>query len=424
MIAETELARLLMTVVFAFLIGLEMKKYRQTYHAKSKEVIGTARTYTFLGIIGYLFYRIDDHALVYIAGFAGFTVLYALFYARRLSEQHYSILGYLVGCVVYSLGPLAVHFPFWMPALVFVIVIFTLNARSWINDVTQTISGGELETLGKMVLLSAVILPLLPNEKVIPYLPLSPYKIWLAVVVISAISYGGYLAQRYFFPGKGLFLTGIIGGTYSSTATTVVLAKKARHLQDRALVTSSIVAATSMMYLRLIVVAAVFNLGIAESVALPLGGFAVMSLVIAALYYKAGASEKNTVETDDANPLELGTAFVFAALFVVMIAVTQFVTQHYGSAGLKVLSFAVGFTDIDPFILSLLTGKYSVTHQEIYAAILIAAGSNNLLKALYALWFGKWKMSAPAFVWLGILGIATIAAGLFLPAVAAVSIHP
>ena len=141
--------------------------------------------------------------------------------------------------------------------------------------------------------------------------------------------------------------------------------------------------------------------------------------MIAALYYRAGASEKNTVETDDTNPLELGTAFVFAALFVIMIAVTQFVTQHYGSAGLKVLSFAVGFTDIDPFILSLLTGKYSVTHQEIYAAILIAAGSNNLLKALYALWFGKWKMSAPSFVWLGILGVATIAAGLFLPAVAA-----
>ncbi len=424
MIAETELIRLLMTVAFAFLIGLEMKKYRLTYHAGDAEVIGTARTYTFLGVIGYLFYLLDAHALVYTAGFAGFTVLYALLYARRLGERHYSILGYVVGSVVYTLGPLAVRFPFWMPALVFVIVIFTLNARSWINDVTQTISGGELETLGKMVLLSAVILPLLPDQKVIPHLPLSPYKIWLAVVVISAISYGGYLAQRYFFPGKGLFLTGIIGGTYSSTATTVVLAKKARRIEDRSLVTASIVAATSMMYLRLIVVAAVFNFAVAAHVALPLTAFASVSFVIAAAYYRRGPAPKSTVETDDTNPLELGTAFVFAALFVVMIAVTQFVTQHYGSAGLKALSFVVGFTDIDPFVLSLLTGKYSVTHQEIYAAILIAAGSNNLLKALYALWFGSWKTSAPAFAWLSILGIATIAAGLFLPTVVAVPIHP
>ena len=415
MFAETELIRFMMTVAFAFLIGLEMKKYRLTYHAKNTRVIGTARTYTFLGIIGYLFYSIDDRALVYIAGFAGFTVLYALFYMQRLADRHYSILGYLVASVVYALGPLAIHFPFWMPALVFVIVIFILNSRGWINDVTETISGGELETLGKMVLLSAVILPLLPNEKVIPYLPLSPYKIWLAVVVISAISYGGYLAQRYFFPDKGLFLTGLIGGTYSSTATTVVLAKKARNIEDHGLVTSSIIAATSMMYLRLIVVVAIFNFTLAESVALPLGGFAVITFMIARFYYKNGSKEKSSVKTTDSNPLELGTAFIFAALFVFMIAVTQFVTRDYGASGLKLLSFVVGFTDIDPFILSLLTGKYSVASQEIYAAILIAAGSNNILKAFYALWFGGWKKSMSAFIWLNLLGVATIAVGFIHP---------
>ena len=413
--AETELIRFMMSVTFAFLIGLEMKKYRLTYHANNTRTIGTARTYTFLGIMGYLFYSIDERALVYIAGFAGFTVLYALFYMKRLHNKHYSILGYLVASLVYALGPLAINFPFWMPALVFVIVIFTLNSRGWINNVTETISGSELETLGKMVLLSAVILPLLPNEKVIPYLPLSPYKIWLAVVVISAISYGGYLAQRYFFPNKGLFLTGIIGGTYSSTATTVVLAKKARNVEEHALITSSIIAATSMMYLRLIVVVAVFNFSIAKSVALPLGIFAIISFIIAGVYYSSANNAKGSIEATDNNPLELGTAFVFAALFVLMIAVTQFVTKDYGASGLKLLSFIVGFTDIDPFILSLLTGKYSVAFQEIYAAILIAAGSNNILKAFYALWFGGWKKSIPAFIWLNLLGVATIASGFIHP---------
>lgn len=415
MIADTELVPFLLTIIFAFLIGLETKNYRQKYHPDNKQVIGTARTYTFLGIIGYLFYRIDPHMLVYISGFAGFTILYAVFYFQRVAQQQHSILGYLVGCVIYALGPLTLLFPFWLAALVFVLVIFILNARGWINEVTRTISGSELETLSKMVLLSAVILPLLPNDKMIPYLPLSPFKIWLAVVVISGISYGGYLAQRYFFPDKGLFLTGLIGGTYSSTATTVVLAKKAKNIEDTEMVTASITAATSMMYLRLIVVAAVFNLTIAKTVALPLFLFAVVAFLIAVVYYRIGNRVNNSVEAVDTNPLELGTAFIFAALFVIMIMVTHFVTEYYGGSGLKLLSFVVGLTDIDPFVLSLLTGKYTVAHQEIYAAVMIAAGSNNILKAFYAFWFGGWTKSRSAFIWLNFLGVGTIVIGIFLP---------
>ncbi|MFX4253400.1 DUF4010 domain-containing protein, partial [Aliarcobacter butzleri] len=78
-----------------------------------------------------------------------------------------------------------------------------------------------------MILLSSVVLPLFPEDNFIPYLGISLYKIWLTVVVISAISYAGYIVHKYLFPSKGIFFTGIIGGIYSSTATTVVLSKKA-----------------------------------------------------------------------------------------------------------------------------------------------------------------------------------------------------
>ena len=412
MIDSAGLLSFLITSVFSFLVGLEVKSYHQKFHPDDKKVIGTTRTYTFLGIVGFLFYHIDPRFLVFTAGFAGFTILYAIFYYQRAAQQRFSILGYLVGCIVYSIGPLTILSPFWLAALVLVLVIFILNARREINNLTRIFSGAELETLGKMILLSAVILPLLPDKNVIPYLPLSPFKIWLAVVVISAISYAGYIAQTYLFPSKGIFLTGIIGGAYSSTATTVVLAKKAQNTPDTTMSTAAIIAATAVMYFRLIVVAAVFNLAVAKIIAPPLFFFTVVTFLIAVVYYRRGSHEKNRVDMSDANPLELGTAFVFAALFVVMIFVTQFVTHQYGSAGLKLLSFVVGFTDIDPFILSLLTGKYSVTHQDIYAAVLIAAGSNNILKALYALWFGGRKKTMHVSAWLGLLGGLTIGAGL------------
>ncbi len=411
------LVHFLLTVVLSFLVGMEMRTYMMQYHEKNDNVFfGSVRTFTFAGIIGFVFYSIDtSHLIPYTAGMLSITLLYAIFYQKKLEEGKRSILAYFVLLAVYSFGPLATLFPLWVPALLFVLIVFILNARQAIHHVSLDINTYEFTTLGKMVLLSAVILPLLPEENIIPYIPLSPFKIWLVVVVISMISYGGYLTQKYFFPSKGYFLTGIIGGTYSSTATTVVLAKKAREVEANTMMTASIVAATAVMYIRLIIVAAVFNLSIAEKLLWPFLFFALLGFLISWFYYRRGTVMADKLDTMDKNPLELGTAFIFAALFVLMMLATNFVTQHYGSGGLKVLSFVTGFTDIDPFVLSLLTGKYSVGSTEIFSAMLIAAGSNNILKALYTLWFGGWTKGRHAFLWLTILGIATIAAGIFYP---------
>jgi len=96
-----------------------------------------------------------------------------------------------------------------------------------------------------------------------------------------------------------------------------------------------------------------------------------------------------------------------------MIIVTHFVTKHYGTSGLELLSFMVGFTDIDPFILSILTGKLPIQSTQIIAVIMIAAGSNNLLKAIYALWFGGIKNTYKSASWIFMLGVVTILWGLY-----------
>ena len=83
-------------------------------------------------------------------------------------------------------------------------------------------------------------------------------------------------------------------------------------------------------------------------------------------------------------------------------------TRHYGLHGLQILSFVTGMTDIDPFILSLLTGKYNVAQHELLSAIMIATGSNNLIKGVYALWFGSGRKSLRPALMVMSLGIATI----------------
>lgn len=416
MTLNIDLADFVLTAVLSFLTGLELKAYKIRFHENSSEsFFGTVRTYTFTGILGFVFYKIDPiHLVVYAIGLISITALYVMFFRQLLEKGKHSIVLYLVLIMVYSLGPLSIQYPLWMPSLVFVSILFVLNAKSRLLDLASGINTYEFETLGKMILLSAVILPLLPDDTKIPYAEISLFKIWLTVVVISGISYAGYLVQRYLFPSRGVFLTGLMGGIYSSTATTVVLAKKARVSQSNPMITAAIISATGMMYIRLLVVAFVFNQQIAQLVLVPFLFFILLSAFVAFYYYRAGTKTGDESPIEDRNPLELGTALIFAGLFVLMMTTTHFVVLHYGANGLTLLSLVVGFTDIDPFILSLLTGQYAVSSQQVAAAIIIAAGSNNILKALYSYWFGSREHTLSSFAWLALFGFLTIACGMLM----------
>ncbi len=96
----------------------------------------------------------------------------------------------------------------------------------------------------------------------------------MAVLVISGISYLGYLAHRYVFPRAGTLLTGMLGGLYSSTAATVVLARAMRAEPDSAtFAPAAVIIATGMMYARLLALIALLgHKDAALALALPFGG--------------------------------------------------------------------------------------------------------------------------------------------------------
>ena len=210
-----------------------------------------------------------------------------------------------------------------------------------------------------------------------------------------------------------MLLTGILGGLYSSTATTVVLSKKSESTQDSNIFTASIVGATLMMYLGLAVIVAIFNMEVFQIVLYPFLAFSIACLIIVFIYYKKASNVTINLEIKDSNPLELGTAFLFAFLFIVTMMITNFVVDNFGTTGLNVLSLIIGATDSDPFVLSLLTGKYNIDSLSIASAVIIAAGSNNILKAVYSIWFGK-DNAKIASLTLAILGILTILVGFIL----------
>ncbi len=390
------LLKFLMVVIFGFLTGLELREYM---YSKEKPItIGTTRTYTFIAIFGFVMNLISKE--IFLVGFILLGLFFLIFYLYKLNQNKTGILQVIIAFITYSFAPLAKISIFLIP-LVYVAIVFTISAKPKIQALTKKVDNEELITFSKFLILSVIILPILPKNNVIPYVSISPFKIWVAVVVVSAISYISYILQKYFLASAGIVVTGILGGVYSSTATTVVLAKKAVN----SLVEGSIVIATGVMYLRLLVIIAIFNFGLAEKLALP---FVSLFLISGAIFMFLKERGNNIQSNFDSNPLELQVAFIFAGLFIIMAAITQFVTLHFGNLGLQILSAIVGFTDIDPFILSLIQGKYSVVESDLIQAILVAAASNNILKAIYAGMFSKWKMKK-AFWNLIFLAILTLA---------------
>lgn len=78
-------------------------------------------------------------------------------------------------------------------------------------------------------MITAIVLPVLPNQPVWdqpPFDVLNPYKVWLMVVLISGISFLGYVLIKIAGPRRGISLTGILGGLASSTATTLSFAQR------------------------------------------------------------------------------------------------------------------------------------------------------------------------------------------------------
>lgn len=401
------LANFIATIALAFIIGLELHAYRRRDAGKLVQIplgFGSTRTLTLIAAFGFILWTISP-VIPFCVGLIGLAVLLALDYQRKLGNGDASLLVSVIAFIVYTLGPFIITAPFVVTAALVVMLLFMLGEQSGIRKFSDAFPAEEGVTLAKFIILAGLVLPLLPNGEIFGLSGITYTKVWTAVLVISGISYIGYLAHRYIFPRAGTILTGVLGGMYSSTAATVVLSRAARATPgDSALVPAAVIIATAMMYARLLAVIMLLgHADAAKALAIPFGGFFIASLAIAAaLAWRARKAATTTHEAVTANPLDLPIAFLFAGLFVAFAAITDFVTNHFGANGLHLLSFVVGFSDIDPFILSLLDGKFQVSQAAIVSAVLIASGSNNLLKAGYAMALSRQKAMLPAAAWLAL----------------------
>jgi uncharacterized membrane protein (DUF4010 family) len=411
-----------LALALSFFFGLAF----EDFYGRAKEARpGGIRTFPLLTLAGALLYLLDPQRLIPLsAGLASLGVWLAIYYWRRTTEKNAEgeeAVGLMVpvcNVIAFLLGPVAIAQPLWVPGGVTAAAVLFLTSRERLHRFARAIEISELVTAGKFLVLTGLILPLLPDHPITVLTTITPRQAWLALIAVSSISYASYLLQRYILPrGGGTLLIAILGGLYSSTATTVALARQLQGHSDRGReLQAGIVLSTAVMYLRILTIVAIFNLPLAARLCIPVSVLGICAAVIAASCSRQSKAQPvPAASPTPPNPLAVSTATAFALLFVLISVATNWVRVHFGTSGVYTLAGLVGFADVDPFVLNLAErGVEDISMVTAATAIILAASSNNLLKAGYVLRIAGRRHGGVPAAGLMVLALAGAGAGFWL----------
>jgi len=398
-------AQILLVLFLSFLIGLEREEQKAT---SEQYRFGGVRTFPLLGLLGYALCLFSGGSL--LPPTVGFAVVGAfLWQSYRHKLEGVLLAGMtteLSGLMTYVVGGLVARELYWIAITLTVLGVGLLELKTALEALAKRIAADEILTFSKFLLLTAVILPIVPDQTFGTF-GFNPFKTWLVVVAVSTISYSSYLLQRWTQKRGGLLLAALLGGAYSSTLTTLVLAKRAREQPRPHLYSGSMLVASGVMYLRLLALLGIFNRQLLQRLGWPfllLAAAAIAGGVLWMHLLDHGGREEQNFQPK--NPLEIGAAFLFAGLFVAMLLITHLALLYLGRAGLFALAGVMGVTDVDPFILSLAESASTTTPVALAGgAIVIAAASNNLIKGIYAYGFADRRTGTQGLVLLGVLAL-------------------
>jgi uncharacterized membrane protein (DUF4010 family) len=317
----------------------------------------------------------------------------------------------VAGLLTFALSAYAVLGNMAVAAAAAVTVAVVLAERTLLHNFLERLTWKELRAALLLLVMTAVLLPALPDRAVDPWQILNPYQIWLMTVLIAVVSYGGYIATRLAGERRGLLYAGAVGGLITSTTVTWTFARLAKqNPQARPEVMTAILAAWIVSLIRMAAIA-IFIAPVLAASLLPPIITAIVALLIPALifYVAAGRAKAHPLFLKD--PFELSLVLRFAVLLTAVILATKLAGNLFGQSGLLGLGAFSGLLDVDPITLSI--AKSTQAGGDMHAAalvILVAAVANAVAKSVLAFIFGGARMGGALFL---LMVIAT-AAGTFV----------
>lgn len=415
--------RLAAAIGIGLIIGLQRE---HTYSDQSDRHPAGVRSFTLVGLAGVMTAMLSN-LMTGVAPFVtGFVVIGMLLMASHISFaiEHRpqdgrplvttdGITTSIAVLVVYLLGALCWFGRLLESCIVVVVMLWILSAKEQLHAFAQKLSKEDILAAVKFAVISLLILPFLPNQAYGPpgLEVLNPHTIWLFVVFISGIGFVGYVLIKLVGPGKGIWLTGLLGGLASSTALTLNLTGRSRENEGYASdFTLGIVLSWAVMYVRLYLICVFLSASLARPLALPLLLPAVPALGYAAyLKFKASRDHRESA-AGFSNPFKLLPAIKFGVVFTCVMFVANAARVYLGAGALLACSFIGGAAEMDAVAFSVIDMnlKAGLPVRELVLALMLASIANTLTKGGLVFFLGAKSMRRPIALAVALISVVTL----------------
>lgn len=379
--------------------------------------IAGIRTFGLIAAMGGLVALIAESLNLVIAAIllAGVVTMLLISHFRTMHEPDgRSITNFVVSLVALCLGLLAGS---GYPALAMAgaaIVAALLSMRSELHGVLRKLGPTDINAMIRYALIALAVLPFLPGRAFGPYDAFNLQHLWLVVILVTGLSFAGYVANRIFGESHGTVVTAVIGGAYSSTAVTAALAQRLRGAEsNQRTLSAGIALASAVMYVRVLLLTFI----IADFALLPLAMILAPAALVAAiaglLLLRRSGAAKTDATVDTRNPVHLLPAFFFAATVAVMSLAARWAEAKFGSSGIAYLVLIMGSFDVDAAIITLGTLPSGTVTANLAGFVLaMTVLANMIFKASVAGFAAGWKNGRSAVAALVASSIVLAIAGL------------
>lgn len=378
----TVILRFLLAAALGALIGLE----RQVARGSESMAFSGMRTFALYAVwgAGAAFMGAEIGQAAFAVAAAGFVALLVVEYYSKArgggtgtTTEAASFAAFLIGVLVWSEHE--------VPALALAVgVAALLQSKVWIHGVVGRFTDEDLRALLRFGVLTAVILPLVPNRNLGPFEAINPFEIWLMVVFVAGIGLAGYVALRALGP-RGLAPTGLLGGLVSSTAVTLGFARMSRRSPEvTGSLSAGILAASGVMYARVLIEAFVVEPQLGRRLIIPLSALFVAVIGSAAVTWRRSARH-DAADSDLKlrNPVTIASALQFGALYGTVVFVAKALIDNVSQASLSAVGAVSGINDVDAITLA--TANFvrsgTVPVDTGAKAVMAAVAVNTIVKA-------------------------------------------
>lgn len=391
--AELDSYKLLsVALAIGLLIGLE-RGWSARNKSDGMRVAGL-RTYGLISLLGGLWGLLSQQAGPLLMGFAflGLTmILLAAYWGSMEQFKDVSITGIVASLITFSLGALTVFGHISVASAAAVVMMALLGFKPLLHDWINHLEEQELYATLKLLLLSVVMLPILPDQEYGPWQAFNPYHTGWMVVLIAGISYLGYFTMKIAGDRHGPVLTGICGGLVSSTAVTLSLSRLI-HLYPLTInaLSAGVLIACAMTFARTLLLISIISPPLFKILLPTLMLMAMLTFLSAGLLWRRTEQTSASHPMELSNPFQLGMALKFAGLLVLIMLLAKVLKLYFGDAGTYALAAISGFVDVDPITLSMAKmSKGGLAINVAGQAILLSLFVNNVFKTVLSLTVGN-----------------------------------